>query len=212
MRQNDLRELEISLPIRPPVLFVKVHLAGVVMEEGPKDGVGETVVVAIRDIVVEVDGLAGVFLHEYLVDVRSVLRVDVETRPSNPSESHGLFATGKGGYETTRGHLEVVLPLGILGNCDWETVGDNDEVLGPGNVWDPGEACVGGGSWDGHNEGSVVGGGEIGETFGSGDFQRCSVIYLAYIRQALVPDTEDNPDISLFPYPAIGSRIPTGSS
>jgi len=63
------------------------------MEQGPKDRVGEAVVVAIRDVVVEVDGLAGVLLHEPLVDMSSVLGVDVETWPSDPSEGHRLFAT-----------------------------------------------------------------------------------------------------------------------
>ena len=89
---------------------------------------------AIRDVVVEINGLAGVFLREDLVDVRSVLWVDVETWPTYPSEGHRLFAAGKGGYEAARGHLEAEFALGILGDGDWETVGDHDEVLRVGTV------------------------------------------------------------------------------
>ena len=39
MRQNDFRKLEIGRPVRPPVLFVKVHFARVVMEQGPENRV-----------------------------------------------------------------------------------------------------------------------------------------------------------------------------
>ena len=134
------------------------------MEQGPKDGVGETVVVAIRDIVVEIDGLTGVVLHESLVDIGPVLGVDVEARPSNPSEGHRFFATRQGGYETTRGHFEVVFAVRILGDGDWETVGDHDEVLGVGDVWDLREVRLRGGSWNGHNE--MILREEIGETLG----------------------------------------------
>jgi len=151
VRQNNFGELEVGFPVRPPVLLFKVHFAGVVMEQGPKDRVGETVVVAIRDIVVEVDGLAGVLFHELLVDIRSIFGVDVETRPPDPSEGHRLFATRQGGHEATRGHLEVEFALCILGYGDWETVGDHDEMLRVCDVWDLGEVCLGGGSWNGHN-------------------------------------------------------------
>ena len=210
VRQNDFRELEVSFPVSPPVLFVKVHLARVVMEQGPKNRVGETVVVAIRDVVVEVDGLAGVLLHEPLVDVSSVLGIDVETRPSDPSEGHGLFATREGGYETTRGHLEVVLAFGILGDGNWEAVRDHDEVLRVGDVWDLGEARVGGGRWNGHNE-TILG--EIGEAFGYWrDFQRRLVFYLGLFSSGADHNCGDNPDISPFPYPIFHSAIPTDSN
>ena len=56
---NDgLGEREVSLAVGEPVLLVKVHLARVIVEEWPEDGVGEAVVVAVGDVVVEVDRLA----------------------------------------------------------------------------------------------------------------------------------------------------------
>ena len=55
--------------------------------------------------------------------------------------------------------------------------------------------------------------GEIGETFGSGEISSgVRLFILAYIRQALIADAEDNPDISRFPYPALRSPIPVDSS
>lgn len=55
--------------------------------------------------------------------------------------------------------------------------------------------------------------GEIGETFGSGEISSgVRLFILAYIRQTLIADAEDNPDISRFPYPALRSPIPAGSS
>lgn len=98
------------------------------MEEGPEDRVGKAVVVAVCDVVVEVDSLAGVLIHEAAVDEGSVLGGDEEARPADPGEGHGFFAAGEGGDEPAGGHLEVVLALGILVDGDGETVGDDDEV------------------------------------------------------------------------------------
>ena len=39
VRQNNLCKLEIRRPVRPPVPFVKVHFAWVVMEQGPENRV-----------------------------------------------------------------------------------------------------------------------------------------------------------------------------
>ena len=159
---------------------------------------------AICDVVVEIDGLAGVFLHEPFVDIRSVLGVDVEARPSDPSEAHRLFATREGGHEPTRGHLEVVFALSILGNGNWKTVGDYYEMLSACGVLEMGEAGVGGGGWNGHGE--TVLGGEWRSLWVWEDFQRRSVIYLAYSPDA-DPDYEDSSDISPFPYPVFHSKL-----
>jgi hypothetical protein len=65
---NDLGKAEVGLSVSEPILLVKIHFAGVVVEQRPEDGVGEAVIVAIGNVIVEVDGLAGIFLHETLVD------------------------------------------------------------------------------------------------------------------------------------------------
>lgn len=57
------------------------------MEEGPQDGIGEAIVMAVGDVVFEVDGLAGILLHEALVYKWAVLRRDEEARPSDPSKA-----------------------------------------------------------------------------------------------------------------------------
>jgi len=110
-----------------------------VMEEGPEDGVGKAVIVSVGDVVVEVYCLARVLLHEALVNYGPVLGRDIEPRPADPSETHGLFRAGKGGDEAARGHLEVVFTMNILCDCNWETVGDHDEML----FW----KCFGVGGW-----------------------------------------------------------------
>lgn len=70
---DRLRKRKVRLPIREPILLVEIHLTRVVVEEGPQNGVGEAVVVAVSDVVVEVDGLAGVLVAEAGVDERAVL-------------------------------------------------------------------------------------------------------------------------------------------
>lgn len=127
---DRLRKRKVGLPIREPILLVEIHLAGVVVEEGPQDGVGEAVVVAVGDVVVEVDGLAGVLVAEAGVDERAVFGGDEEAGPADPGEGHALFAAGEGGDEAAGGHLEVVLARGVLGDGDGEAVGDDDEVGG----------------------------------------------------------------------------------
>jgi len=99
----------------------------------------------------------------------------------------------------------------ILGYSDWETVRDHNEMLGVGDVWDLREVRLGGGSWNGHNE--TVLREEIGETFGSEEISSgIRLFILAYIRQTPVADSEDDPDISWFPYPVFRFPTPTGSS
>jgi hypothetical protein len=105
----------------------------------------------------------------------------------------------------------VEFAICILGYGDWETVGDHNEMLRVGDVWDLGDVRLGGGSWNGH-DGTVLRE-EIGETFGCEDISSgVRLFILAYIRQALIADGEDNPDISRFPYPVFRSPIPAGSS
>jgi hypothetical protein len=140
-------ELEVRLAVREPVRLVKVHLAGVVVEEGPEDRVGEAVVVAVGDVVVEVDGLARVLLLEALVDDRPVLGRDVEAGPADPGEGHGLFAAREGRDEPAGGHLEVVRAGRILGDGDRQPVGDDDEVRRRAKVG--GAHRVGGGAGGG---------------------------------------------------------------
>lgn len=126
---HRFRELEVCFPVCEPILFVKVHFAGVVVEQWPEDGVRETVVVPVCEVVVEIDSLTGVLFHETLVDDWSVLDGDVEAWPTYPSERHGLFAAGERGDETARGHLEVVLALCIFRDRDRQPVGYNDETF-----------------------------------------------------------------------------------
>ena len=83
----------------------------------------------VCDVVVEVDCLTRVLLHKALVNYGSVLWGDVETRPANPSKTHRLFCSGEGGDEAARGHFEVVFALIILGDGNWKTIGDHDEML-----------------------------------------------------------------------------------
>jgi hypothetical protein len=85
--------------------------------------------VPIREIVVEIDGLTGILFHEPLVDYWPVLDRDVESWPTYPCEGHGLFAARQCGDEASRGHLEMVFALCILGDRDREPVGHDDETL-----------------------------------------------------------------------------------
>ena len=83
-------------------------------------------------------------------------------------------------------------------------------MLGVGDVWNLGEARVGGGRWNGHNE-TILG--EIGEVFGCWrGFQRRLVFYLGLFSSGADHNCKDNPDIRPFPYQVFHSAIPTGSS
>lgn len=55
--KDDLSKCHVGLTISEPVLLVKVHLAGVVMEEWPQDGIGEAIVMAICDVIFQIDCL-----------------------------------------------------------------------------------------------------------------------------------------------------------
>lgn len=92
---NGLSEGVVRLPVGLPIFLFEVHLSGVVVEERPKDRVAEAVVVSVCDVIVEIDGLAGVLLHQPLVDDGAILWRNEETRPANPGEGHGLFAAGE---------------------------------------------------------------------------------------------------------------------
>lgn len=83
---DGLRKLHIGLTICQPILLVKVHLARMIVEKGPEDRVGETVVVSISDVIVKIDGLAGVLFHQTLVNQRAIFWWDEETRPTDPGE------------------------------------------------------------------------------------------------------------------------------
>ena len=80
-------------------------------------------------VIVKIYGLTGVFLHEPTVYERSVLDRDEETWPADPGEGHGLLAARQRRDEATRRHLKVVLAILVLGDCDGQPVGDDDEVL-----------------------------------------------------------------------------------
>lgn len=128
LRLDSLGELEVGLAVGEPILLVEVHLTRVVMEKRPKDGVGETVVVTVGDIIIQVDGLAAVLFHEPLVDIGAILDWDEEPGPADPGEVEGLLEAAQCRDEAAGGHLEVVLALGILVDGDGEAVRDDDEV------------------------------------------------------------------------------------
>ena len=79
-------------------------------------------VVAVCDVVVEVDGLARVLLLQTFVDDGTVLGRNEEAGPANPGELHGLLAAREGGDESAGGHLEVVLAIAVLCDCNGQTV------------------------------------------------------------------------------------------
>jgi len=126
--EHDLSETHIGLAISQPVLLVEVHLSRMIVKEGPEDGIRETVIVAISDVIVEVYGLARVLLLQALVDEGPILWRNEETWPSDPCEVERLFEAGEGRYEPARGHFEVVLAMGVLVNGYRQTIGDDDEV------------------------------------------------------------------------------------
>lgn len=125
---DGLGEAEVGLAVGVPVCLLEVHLAGVVVEERPENGVGEAVVVAVCELVVEIDCLAGVLLHEPAVDDLAVLLWDVEARPADPGEVELLLAARERRDEAARAHLEVVLARGILGDRDGQTIRNDDQA------------------------------------------------------------------------------------
>ena len=129
LAHDGLCKRQVCLTVSEPVALVEIHFSGVIMEKGPEDRVGEAVVVLVCDIVVEIDGQAGILFHEPLVDDGAVLVGDEEARPSNPSKVDGSLEAREGRYETSRGHFKVIFALCILGDCDGEAIGDDYEVL-----------------------------------------------------------------------------------
>lgn len=79
-----LCESQVGLSIGVPVAFVEIHFTGVVMEKRPENGVGEAVIMLVGDIIVHINGLAGVVLQEAFVDDWPVLVGDEEASPPNP--------------------------------------------------------------------------------------------------------------------------------
>jgi hypothetical protein len=84
--------------------------------------------VSVGDVIVEVDGLTRVLLLKALVYERSVLWGDEEAWPADPREVKRLLEGRKGRDETARGHFEVILAIGVLADCNRETICDDDEV------------------------------------------------------------------------------------
>jgi hypothetical protein len=99
-----------------------------IVEQRPQDGIGEAVVMAVCYVIVKVDGLARVLLHEAFVDYQPVLGWDEETWPTNPGEVERLLESGKGRDETARRHLEVVLAMSVLGYRYRKSIGDDNEM------------------------------------------------------------------------------------
>jgi hypothetical protein len=103
--------------------LVEIHLSRVIVEQRPENGVTETIVVSVGEVVGKVDGIALVFIQQGGVDLFSIFSGDLNVRrqqwsgsrssssahiltgPSYPRERHGLLASRQGGDETTRRHL-----------------------------------------------------------------------------------------------------------
>jgi hypothetical protein len=51
---------------------------------------------AVCDVVIEIDGLAGIFFHQPLVYERPVFGGNEETRPADPGEIEGLLESREG--------------------------------------------------------------------------------------------------------------------
>jgi hypothetical protein len=126
LRPDGLCEFEVDLGVRELMWLVKVHLAGVIVEEGPEDRVWEAIVMLVGEVVCEVDGLAGVLVHQPLVHKWAVLGQDETARPADPDEWEWPLAAAEGGDETARGYFEAVLARCILWDGDGEAVGDDD--------------------------------------------------------------------------------------
>jgi hypothetical protein len=73
-------------------------------------------------VIVEVYCLTRVLIHKTPINERAILGGDEESWPSNPGEVERLLEARKGGYETTRGHFEVILSTGVLVNCYRQTI------------------------------------------------------------------------------------------
>jgi hypothetical protein len=99
---NDFCKAHVGLTIRKPIRLVKIHFTRVIMEQGPEDGVREAIVVAIGDVIVEVDGLTRILLPETLVDEGSVFGRNEEARPADPSKVEIFLEAREGRDETTR--------------------------------------------------------------------------------------------------------------
>ena len=76
---DDLCEPHVGLSISQPVVLVKVHLARVIMEEGPEDRVGEPVVMPISELVREVDGVTVELFEKVVFDLLTVFHRDLRT-------------------------------------------------------------------------------------------------------------------------------------
>jgi hypothetical protein len=83
---NGFGESHIGLAICQPILLIEIHLAGMIMEEGPENGIGEPVVMTICNVIIEINGLTGKLFHKPFVDEGSILERDEESGPTNPSE------------------------------------------------------------------------------------------------------------------------------
>lgn len=97
----------------------------------------------VGDVIIEIDRLTGVFLHQPLVDMGPIFGGNEEARPADPGEVKGFFEARECGDQPARGHFEMVFALRVLVDSYGETVGDDDEVacrFVHGGQWTPVEA------------------------------------------------------------------------
>lgn len=64
-------------PISQPVVLVKVHLTGVVMEQRPQDRVGKPVIMPVGEFVREVDGVTVELVQQVVFDLLAVFHGDL---------------------------------------------------------------------------------------------------------------------------------------
>ncbi|CRK33032.1 hypothetical protein BN1708_005977 [Verticillium longisporum] len=131
---DRLGEEAVDLLVRSPGALVKGNLAGVVVEEGPEDRVGEAVVVAVGEVVVDEDGVGAVFVLEALLHASDFCLGNLEARPAVPLEARGFGQTAEASDETAGRHGELIVAIFLALDGDGQAVRQQEETTGRSGV------------------------------------------------------------------------------
>lgn len=99
-RAHGLGKALVRLAVRQPVFLVKVHLAGVVVEERPEDRVREAIVVPLGKLVRNPHGLALVLFAQRRLDVGDAAQRHTQPWPADPRKVHGFLCPAQGRDES----------------------------------------------------------------------------------------------------------------
>ena len=89
---------------------------------------GKSIVVTIRQIIIDEDRDCAVFIVQALLDNRDFRFGNLQTRPTIPLEGGGLGQSTEATHQSTGGHGEVIFPIFGALDSDRQAIGDEQQT------------------------------------------------------------------------------------